>query len=104
MRFATRPLTKSAFGSPTRPGLGPRFEKSQNLVSTKVPDVIESLRASCNGSGIDMAKVKGYTWFGRNYTHTHVVWEGPAIKVSTPNYSSARGIMLDNPNPQYFSG
>ena len=35
-----------------RPGLYARFEKSQNLVSTKVPEVIKSLRASCNGNGI----------------------------------------------------
>jgi len=35
-----------------RPGLDVRFEKSQNLVSTKVPEVIESLRASCSGNGI----------------------------------------------------
>jgi len=35
-----------------RPGLDARFEKSQNLVSTKVPEVIESLRASCSGNGI----------------------------------------------------
>jgi len=34
-----------------RPGLDVRFEKSQNLVSTKVPEVIESLRASCSGNG-----------------------------------------------------
>ena len=46
------PLTKSGFGSPTCPGLDARFEKSQNLVSTKVPEVIESLRASCSGNGI----------------------------------------------------
>jgi len=58
-RFATCSLTKSAFGSPTRPGLlDARFENTQNLVSTNVPEVIESPRASCNGNGIDMAKVK----------------------------------------------
>jgi len=34
------------------PGLDARFEKSQNLVSTKVPQVIESLKASCSGNGI----------------------------------------------------
>jgi hypothetical protein len=56
-RFATCPFTKSAFGSPVRPSLDPCFEKTQNLVSTKVPEVIESLRASCNGSGIVMVKV-----------------------------------------------
>ena len=56
-RFATCPLTKSAFGSPTRSGLDPRLEKTQNLVSTNVPEVIESLRASCNGNGIAMAKI-----------------------------------------------
>ena len=69
---------KSAFGSPTRPGLDPRLEKTQNLVSTNVPEVIESFRASCNGNGIVMAKIatsamgelsealdefKRYTWF-----------------------------------------
>jgi hypothetical protein len=48
---------KSAFGSPMRSGLDPRFEKTQNLVSTKVPEVIESLRASCNGNGIVIVKV-----------------------------------------------
>jgi len=46
------PLTKSGFGSPTRPSLDARFEKSQNFVSTKIPEVIGSLRASCNGNGI----------------------------------------------------
>jgi len=40
-----------------RSGLDPRFEKTQNLVSTNVPEVIESLRASCSGNGIAMAKV-----------------------------------------------
>ena len=34
------------------PDLATRFEKSQNLVSTKVPEVIESLSASCSGNGI----------------------------------------------------
>ena len=57
MRLAMCPLTKSGFGSPTRPCLDVRFEKSQNLVSTNVPKVIESLRASCNGNGIVMVKV-----------------------------------------------
>ena len=56
-RFATYPLMKSAFGSPTRPGLDPRLEKTQNLVSTNVPEVIESLRASCNGNGIVMVRI-----------------------------------------------
>ena len=56
-RFTTCPLTKSGFGSPTHPGLDARFEKSQNLVSTKVPEVIESLRASCSGNGIVMVRV-----------------------------------------------
>jgi len=55
--LATCPLTKSGFGFPTRPGLDARFEKSQNLVSTKVPEVIESLKASCNGNGIVMVRV-----------------------------------------------
>ena len=57
MRLVMCPLTKSGFGSPTRPGLDVRFEKSQNLVSTNVPEVIESLRASCSGNGIVMVKV-----------------------------------------------
>ena len=60
-----------------RPGLDVRFEKSQNLVSTKVPEVIESLRASCSGNGIVMVRVatftmgelsdgfKSHTWFER---------------------------------------
>jgi len=43
---------KSGFGSPMHPDLATRFEKSQNLVSTKVPEVIESLSASCSGNGI----------------------------------------------------
>ena len=71
---------KSAFGSPTRPDLDPRLEKTQNLVSMKVPEVIESLRASCNGVGMAITEIamsticeifrvrdkfKGYTWFGQ---------------------------------------
>ena len=48
---------KSAFGSPMRPDLDPRLEKAQNLVSTKVPEVIESLRASCNGIGMVMTEI-----------------------------------------------
>jgi hypothetical protein len=55
-RFATCPFTKSAFGSPVRSSFDPRFEKTQNLASTKVPEVIESFRASCNGNGIVMVK------------------------------------------------
>ena len=51
-RFATCLLTKSGFGSLMHPGLDARFEKSQNLVSTKVLEVIESLRASRHGNGI----------------------------------------------------
>ena len=57
MRFATCPLTKSAFGSPTHLAFELRLEKTQNLVSTNVPDVIESLRASCNGIGMVIARV-----------------------------------------------
>ena len=45
-----------------RSGLDRRFEKTQNLVSTNVPEVIESLRASCNENGIVMAKVAMSTW------------------------------------------
>ena len=56
-RFATCSLTKSAFGTPTRPGADRRLEKSQNLVSTNDPEVIESLKASCNGTGMVMAEV-----------------------------------------------
>ena len=77
--LTTCPFTNSAFGSPTRPGFELRLEKTQNLVSMKVPEVIESLRASCNGIGMAMTeiamlairvfgvrdKVKDYTWFGR---------------------------------------
>ena len=48
-------LTKSAFGSPARPGVELRLENTQNLVSTNVPEAIESLRATCNGIGIAMA-------------------------------------------------
>ena len=40
-----------------RPDLDPRLEKAQNLVSTKVPEVIESLRASCNGIGMVMTEI-----------------------------------------------
>ena len=43
-----------------RPGLDARFEKSHNLVSTKVPEVIESLRASCSGSRIVMVRVAAF--------------------------------------------
>ena len=53
----TCPLTKRAFGSPARPDLDPRLEKTQNLVSTNVPEVIESLRASCSGIGTAMVEV-----------------------------------------------
>ena len=56
-RLTTCPLAKSAFGSTIRPDFCPRLEKTQNLVSMNVPEVIESLRASCNGSGTDMANV-----------------------------------------------
>jgi len=58
-RFATCPLMKRAFGSPTRPDLDLRFEKTQNLVSTNVPEVIESLRDFCTRNGIGMTKVRG---------------------------------------------
>jgi hypothetical protein len=54
MRLATCPLTKSAFGFATRPGFELRLEKTQHLVSTNVPEVIESLKASCNGIGMVM--------------------------------------------------
>ena len=57
MRFATCPLMKSAFGSLICPGLDPRLERTQNLVSTNVPEVIESLSASCNGNGIVMVRI-----------------------------------------------
>jgi hypothetical protein len=50
-------LAKSAFGFPTRPALDLRLEKTQNLVSMNVPEVIESLRAFCNGVGMVMAKI-----------------------------------------------
>jgi len=33
------------------------LEKTQNLVSMNVPEVIESLRASCNGFGMAMTEV-----------------------------------------------
>lgn len=71
------PLTKSAFGSPTHADLSPRLERIQNLVSTNVPEVIESFRASCNRIGMAMIEVvmsempemfevrgefKAYTW------------------------------------------
>ena len=39
-----------------RLGLDPRLEKIQNLVSMKVPEAIESLRASCNGGGTAMVE------------------------------------------------
>jgi hypothetical protein len=69
-------LTKSAFGSPIRSGLDPRFEKTQNLVSTKVPEVIESLRASCNGNGIVMVKAATSTMceLYEALEVIHVVW------------------------------
>ena len=64
MRFATRPLIKSAFGTLTRPVLDLRLEKTQNLVSTNDPEVIESRRASCNGIGIVMARIATSMIFG----------------------------------------
>ena len=39
------------------PGFDVRLEKSQNLVSTNDPEVIESLRASCSGIGTVMSNV-----------------------------------------------
>jgi len=44
-----------------RPDLDRRLEKTQNLASTNVPEVIESLRASCNGNGIAIATVTTFT-------------------------------------------
>jgi len=57
MLLTTCPFTNSAFGSPTRPNFELRLEKTQNLVSTNVPEVIESLKASCNGIGMSMEEV-----------------------------------------------
>ena len=57
MLLTTCPFTNSAFGFPTRLVFKLRLEKTQNLVSTKVPDVIESLRASCNGIGMVITEV-----------------------------------------------
>jgi hypothetical protein len=76
MRFATCPLTKRAFGSSMSSGLDPRFEKTQNLVSTNVPEVIESLRASCSGNGIVMAKVTTSKMreLSEALNVVHVVW------------------------------
>jgi len=74
MRFATFSWTKSAFGFPTRPGLDARFESTRNLVSTNVPVVIESIRASCNGNG--MVKVKVATsasWVLKQIDAIHAV-------------------------------
>jgi hypothetical protein len=48
---------KSAFGFTTRHVFELRLEKTQNLVSTNVPEVIESLNASCNGIGMAMTEV-----------------------------------------------
>ena len=50
--LTTCPFTNSAFGFPTCLVFKLRLEKTQNLVSTNVPDVIESLRASCSGIGM----------------------------------------------------
>jgi hypothetical protein len=93
-RLATCPLTKSALGSSMRSGLDPRFEKTQNLVSTKVPEVIESLRASCNGNGIVMAKVATFTVceLYEALDIIHVVWARLVVfsVYSTSGASSAR--------------
>src|SRR5882757_5394639 len=53
---------KSAFGSPTCLDLDRCLEKTQNLVSTKVPEVIESLKASCNGIGMVMTRRRMRCW------------------------------------------
>jgi hypothetical protein len=103
-RFATCPLTKSALGSSMRSGLDPRFEKTQNLVSTKVPEVIESLRASCNGDGIVMAKVATSTM--RELSETldvvHVVWARLAIFSVYSTSGSRHGDAPANPYPSWW--
>ena len=58
-----------------RPGFDVRLEKSQNLVSTNDPDVIESLRASCNGIGISMAGVA--TFAVLVFFFLAMLWTGP---------------------------
>jgi len=55
-RLTTFSFTNNAFGSPTRPTFELRLEKAQNLVSINVPEVIESLKASCNAVGMAMTK------------------------------------------------
>ena len=55
---------KSAFGTPMRLRLDRRLEKTQNLVSTNDPEVIESLGPSCNGIGMVMNRVAKPTVLG----------------------------------------
>ena len=57
MLLTTCPFTNIAFGFPTCLVFKLRLEKAQNLVSTNVPDVIESLRASCSGTGVVITEV-----------------------------------------------
>jgi hypothetical protein len=66
-------------------------------VSTKVPEVIESLRASCNGNGIVMVKVAKSTMceLYEALDVIHVVWARLAIfsVYSTSSFSSARDMV-----------
>ena len=40
-----------------------RLENTQNLVSINVPEVIESLRASCNGVGMSMTEAAMFVMY-----------------------------------------
>ena len=55
--FGDESIDKSAFGPPTRPGLDRSLGMSQNLVSTNGLEVVESLKASCEGTGMVMTEV-----------------------------------------------
>ena len=58
-----------------RPGFDVRLEKSQNLVSTNDPEVIESFKASCNGIGMSMAGVATFVVLG--FFFLAMLWTGP---------------------------
>ena len=79
--LTTCPFTNSAFGSPTHPGFEVRLEKTQNLVSMKLPEVIESLRASCNEIGMAMTEIAmlAIRESSRQGQGLHVVWARPII-------------------------
>jgi hypothetical protein len=66
-------------------------------VSTKVPEVIESLRASCNGNGIVMAKVATESTMrelSEALDVVHVVWARLVIPSVYAVYIYTPGVLV----------